>query len=103
MTRAVLVTGGTGAIGRAAVARLRDEGWAAVTASRSGADRVLDVTDRQAVVALVGELQPAAVVHLAAALPGSDLETLKAVNIGGTDAVAEACARTGARLVFASS
>jgi nucleoside-diphosphate-sugar epimerase len=82
---------------------MRGDGRAVVTASRSGADRALDVTDTDAVDALVAELAPATVMHLASALPGADAAELDRVNVGGTAAIAAACARHGARLVFASS
>jgi len=57
----VLVTGASGFVGHHLVPRLADEGWE-VTAT----DRELDVTDAQAVDSFLGELQPDAILHLAA-------------------------------------
>lgn len=102
MSPSVLVTGSRGALGTELVTALRSAGWTVIPTSRDG-DHALDVTRALDVDRLVRRLAPSAVVHFAAALPGSDEQTLEAVNVRGTAAVADACARIGARLVFASS
>ncbi|MCX5415743.1 SDR family NAD(P)-dependent oxidoreductase [Streptomyces sp. NBC_00059] len=62
-----LVTGGAGGIGAATAAKLRADGVRVVTADLApGADEQLDVTDPEAVAALVGRLGPVGIlVHCA--------------------------------------
>lgn len=56
--RVVLVVGGTGLIGRAVVARLREEGATAIPASRHAEDGiVLDARDPEAVTAALAEIK----------------------------------------------
>ena len=80
----VLVTGASGALGRAVVARLRAAGaYRVVAASRADAtqDGVrLDVRDRDAIVAAMREYQPELVLHLAASF-GDDFAESYAVNV----------------------
>jgi dTDP-4-dehydrorhamnose reductase len=104
----MLVTGGSGYLG-SWVVRLARAGWdvtatylAHATDEPGAAYRRLDVRDRTAVTALVGELRPAVIVHTAALNPGqgSDFE---AVNATGTQHVARAAAAGGARLVHVST
>lgn len=90
-----LVTGGARGIGAAAATRLRAGGVRVVTADLApGADRCLDVTDPDAVAALVAELGPVGIlVHSAGIVgpskPVSDLDldewrTTFRVNVDGT-------------------
>ncbi len=90
-----LVTGGARGIGAAAATRLRAGGVRVVTADLApGADRYLDVTDPDAVAALVAELGPVGIlVHSAGIVgpskPVSDLDlddwrTTFRVNVDGT-------------------
>lgn len=65
--RRVLVTGGAGFLGRAVVARLREEGPAAVIAPRS---KEHDLRDPAAVQGLFREARPDCVIHAAAAVGG---------------------------------
>ncbi|WAC27703.1 NAD-dependent epimerase/dehydratase family protein [Ancylobacter sp. SL191] len=106
----VHVTGANGFIGREVIARLREAGYA-VTGSdlRASPDvRALDLRDRAAVVALMGELAPDIVMH-GGAISGAMLATddpalMFDVNVMGTLNIVEAMRRTGtARLVFLSS
>jgi dTDP-4-dehydrorhamnose reductase len=90
----LLVTGGTGYLGSVVAEVASLDGWD-VTATGS-AD--LDVRDRAAVAAVVGELRPDAIVHAAYVRDGP---TARAVNVDGSAAVAAA---TGAaRLVHVST
>ena len=62
----LLVTGGSGYLGRSVLTRAADAGWSAVgTSVRTPGFQHLDVRDGAAVRRLVEELQPAAIVHTA--------------------------------------
>ena len=108
--RRLLVTGGTGQLGGELVRRGGAAGWD-VTATylsteppRQRPDGVhwarLDVTDRREVDALLGELDPDAVVHTAYL---KDSPRATEVTVGGAAAVAAAVRRVGARLVHLST
>ncbi len=118
MTPRAIVTGGAGFIGSHVVDALLDNGYAVTViddlsagdAQRvpAAADlRVLDIVDVPALDAVVDEVQPRAIFHLAAqasvvasvADPGRDCE----VNVRGTLAVVEAAGRCGASVVFTST
>ncbi len=106
-----IVTGGAGFIGRAACAALEQRGATAIAADVAGPDghdfRPLDVSDAAAVSALIGEVQPDVVVHLAALLGVDTQEQPRRaveVNVMGTQFVLDACVEHGVRrLVYASS
>lgn len=90
----VLVTGAHGFVGRWLVPELGSRGYEVVTAP---AKTELDITDRDAVGRLVGELRPSAVIHLAAVAFGgavtADPRRALRTNIEGTLNVLEACER----------
>ncbi|MEZ5181966.1 MAG: GDP-L-fucose synthase [Acidimicrobiales bacterium] len=65
--RRVLVTGGSGFLGRAVVARLADVGAGEVVVPRSAE---VDLRDRTAAAALFAEVRPDLVIHLAAKVGG---------------------------------
>ena len=106
---AVLITGAGGYLGR----RLADRASArwhvcAGTHRRSGVtagtEVFLDVTKRDAVMQVVGRLQPRAIIHTAAVNPGQGDETdMWRVNAEGSQHVAEAAHAVGARLVAVST
>lgn len=122
----VLVTGGTGCIGGAAVRALIDRGEERVTVvCRSGGAGALDlwfpdglderieivradVSDREAVAGLLADVRPTRIIHLAAfQSPDCDAQPLRGleINVGGTMhmlAAAATCAGLE-RFVFASS
>jgi dTDP-4-dehydrorhamnose reductase len=111
----VLVTGGSGMLGRVVVERFRRAGDDAIPAARftsgpadGAAEWVkMNVADADSVVRAVGTTRPDAVVH-AAAIADVDLcerepDLAHAVNVRGTQNVVEACRRSGARLVYVST
>ncbi len=107
------ITGGTGLVGRHAIAALRARGWSVRALARSdAAAAALAAQGAEPVrgnVADAARLDPAvagsdAVVHAAAiVLSGARWEAWHAANVAGTEAVARAAARAGARLVHISS
>jgi GDP-4-dehydro-6-deoxy-D-mannose reductase len=95
----VLVTGATGFVGRWLIRELEAAGHEAVGAPPS---TDLDVTDGAAVAALVAEVGPDAVAHLAGVSFSPDArrepERALEINEGGTRAVLTAVAHTNARM-----
>ncbi len=69
----------------------------------------LDITDRKAVHALLEELRPDAVIHCAAwtAVDAAEepevLDKVRAVNVAGTEYIAESCHRLGAKMLYLST
>ncbi|MBW3664283.1 MAG: NAD(P)-dependent oxidoreductase [Actinobacteria bacterium] len=110
---AVLVTGGSGLIGRAVVSELRHRGHTAVVfdpvaPADAGAVHVEgDVRDLAAIRYAVASNRIRRVIHLAALIgvrTDADPHRAAAVNVMGTSNVLEAChVEDVARLVFASS
>ncbi|MFM9859448.1 NAD(P)-dependent oxidoreductase [Pseudoxanthobacter sp. M-2] len=105
----VHVTGASGFIGRAVVARLREAGHDVTGSDLAAAHGVLplDLRDRAAVVAMIRDLAPDIVVH-GGAISGAMLATgdpalMFDINVAGTLNVAEAMRQARvARLVFLS-
>ena len=116
MTRrpCALVTGGTGLLGTALL-ETAPPGWDVVATFHSrppaepwrGLFHQLDVRDAAAVRTLVAAVRPDVVIHTASVGSVEDAERrpeeVRAVNLGGTQAVGRACEEQGARLVFISS
>jgi dTDP-4-dehydrorhamnose reductase len=102
MTIRVLITGAAGALGHDLV-RVFSPNDEVVACDRAA----LDVTDRDAVLQVVGEAQPDAIVHAGAwtDVDGCETDADRAwvVNALGTRHVAEGAARAGARLCVVST
>lgn len=76
--RRAIVTGGARGLGLAVAERLREDGLEVVTADRAGdADRHVDVTDRDAVLALAAEVGPAQVLVNCAGIVGPNVPILE--------------------------
>ncbi|HEY1727939.1 MAG TPA: GDP-mannose 4,6-dehydratase [Candidatus Baltobacteraceae bacterium] len=106
----VLVTGGSGFVGRRLVAALRERGDDVISAAPSHGDDQhlpLDLTDAENVRAVVEMVQPEVVYHLAAQsfVPVSieDPVTTYRVNVDGTAYLLEALRELKPRLLFVSS
>lgn len=101
----VLLTGSLGSIGRVVGPGLTGLGHEVVGADiADGADRRVDCTDPVAVDALVGELRPDGIVHLAGVPTESSLPVALASHVVSTAALLEAMVLHGCRrMVYASS
>jgi len=102
----VLVTGGGGFLGRSVVAGLTAAGHDVVSADLRAPSVVMDVTSQAQVDAVIGEVRPEVVVHLASIVtpgPDSTRELEYAVDVDGTRHVLDACVAHGVRRVVVSS
>ena len=105
-----LVTGASGFVGRHLVAHLRACGDSVVAVDHAAYDGALaiDVTDVDALTRAMRDAAPDAVYHLAARShvgeSWADGDELTRVNVGGTQAVIDACAAAhGARVLVVGS
>lgn len=104
----VLVTGGAGFLGAAFARQARTAGHDIVTADRlPAADRALDASDPDAIAALVAEIAPRAIVHLAAGLTDAGerdpVGTVRLNALGTAALFAAAEAHTVERVIYATS
>ena len=99
----VFLTGVSGQLGHDAARILRERG---VTFLGVGS-KELDITDRDAVLRMIGEYRPDAVLHCAAYTKvdqaENDAERCMRVNAVGTRCIAEACREVGAKLLYVST
>jgi dTDP-4-dehydrorhamnose reductase len=99
----LLVTGGTGFLGRRTAEYFSMLGWQVFTPSHSD----LDITSPDAVTEWFRQNAPAAVIHTAAisdtGLCQQNPEWSEAVNVAGCVHLARACQKAGAKLVICSS
>src|SRR6185437_11877480 len=117
MSETVLVTGAFGLVGRDTVRRFAADGWRVAATAHRQADAELpagvetrwtDLTDAAKVEALVSEVSPDVIVHLAAVIPPlvyRDAKRARMINVDATAALvraAETLARKP-RFVHASS
>jgi len=67
----------------------------------------LDITDREAVCALISRVRPAVVIHTAALASPAECEENRieawSINVQGTEHIATACKEVGARLIYTST
>jgi dTDP-4-dehydrorhamnose reductase len=97
----LLITGGSGYLGRALVARAQSAWHVTAThLTQPGHGPKLDVRDAGAVGRLIAELRPEVIIHTAYVQAGADLVE---VNVAGAGNVARAAAAIGARLVHLST
>ncbi|OIP53274.1 MAG: hypothetical protein AUK31_01820 [Fibrobacteres bacterium CG2_30_45_31] len=101
----VLVTGGTGFVGRHLVAQLQRLGWNVVRLGRSPeAEWKADVTDEKSLQSFAGQKKFDVVVHLAALLPGQGSEeSLWQVNVEGTRNILHHFVEASTHIVFLST
>ena len=99
----LLVTGGSGFLGRRIVAYYEAKGWQVQAPSHSQ----LDITDRAAVLDWFREQKPEAVIHTAAVSDTGacqkDPEWSERINVAGCVHLAEACREWNAKLLVCSS
>ena len=99
----LLITGGTGFLGRRTATYFQNLGFRVLTPSHGE----LDITDREAVRNWFRENRPEAVIHTAAisdtGLCQQQPEWSEKINVGGCVHLAESCAEIGAKLVICSS
>jgi GDP-4-dehydro-6-deoxy-D-mannose reductase len=98
----VLITGGSGFVGRYLAAHCAEQGDDVVTLDRSG-DEPIDITDREETQAALAKHEPEVVYHLAALShvgdSWSDPSAVYRVNIEGTAHVLDGARATGVRRV----
>lgn len=98
----ILITGANGFLG-ARFARYFTARYEVVTPTHAE----MDLTNPAQVEAMFQKAQPDVVLHCAAVSDVKACETdpvrSQAINVGGTEAVAGACAKIGAKLIFCSS
>lgn len=111
MSKKLVIFGGSGFVGGNMTKIAQKKGWQVVIAdnrSITQADyRLVDITDNHSVERVIAEIEPTAVVNVAAIADIDQAERNQelayAVNVDGARNVAESCARRGIRYVFFSS
>ena len=105
----LLITGGSGYLGRHLTATAA-KNFVVHTTHRTNSAQIiagiphkLDITDKSTVAALIDSLAPDAIIHTAAANPGCPEAAMMAINGDGSQNIAAAAARVGARLVHVST
>src|SRR5262249_49828058 len=108
--RTLLITGGSGYLGRHLTVRATDAFQVYTTYHtqprqiKAGQPLPLNLTQRDDVLRVITTLSPQAIIHTAAINPGGGSEAeMMLVNAAGVRYVAEAAVTVGARLVHLSS
>ena len=105
----LLITGGSGYLRRHLTVRAAQKFTVFTTyfhhpgRVKVGQPLPLNLADRAAVLRLVEEVAPRAIIHTAAINPGGDDQNMMRINVDGSRYVAEAAATVGARLVHVST
>jgi len=111
----VFVTGVSGQLGRDVMLELKKRGVEATGSDRSGDGKgefnvvALDITDKENVEKVLTELNPDAIVHCAAwtNVDGAEDEKMrpivKAVNVEGTQNLADMAKKLGAKMIYIST
>ncbi|MBN1486077.1 MAG: SDR family oxidoreductase [Anaerolineae bacterium] len=104
----MLVTGGSGYLGQHLVTQARDNWEVTATYYNHPIDipgvtwHAIDLRDKRAVEELIQSVNPAVIIHTAAANPGSNAD-FSTINVWGTRHIAWAAAGIGARLIHIST
>ncbi|MBQ3352569.1 dTDP-4-dehydrorhamnose reductase [Candidatus Saccharibacteria bacterium] len=111
----VLVTGTSGQLGHDTMLELEKRDIDCLGADRQGGENyefkttTLDITDKDMVEKVITDYHPDAVIHCAAwtnvdaAEDPANLEAVRKVNVEGTENLAKACAKIGAKMVYIST
>lgn len=110
----VLVTGTSGQLGHDVMEELKRRGYEGVGADRAESEAdfehvILDITDADAVMKVVKEVNPDVIVHCAAwtnvdgAEDPANLKVVRAVNVDGTRNIALAAKEVSAKMVYIST
>ena len=97
--KTVLVTGASGALGRAVIGRLKNDSGSRVVATsrRAGASvEQLDVRQHQRIGELIGRVEPELILHLAATF-ANDFDEAYAINVDATRHLLDAVLQSGRR------
>ena len=111
MSKKLVIFGGSGFVGGNMARIAQQKGWQVVIADNRPVPqaeyRLVDITDKESVEKVFGEIQPTAAVNVAAIadidLAEREKELAYRVNVDGARNIAESCARRGIRYVFFSS
>lgn len=111
MSTKLLIFGGSGFVGGNMARIAQGKGWQVVIADNRSVPqaeyRLVDITDKDSVEKVIEEINPNAVVNVAAIadvdLAEREKELAHKVNVDGAQNCAESCARRGIRYVFFSS
>ncbi len=111
MAKKLVIFGGSGFVGGNMTKIAQQKGWQVFIADNRSVNqsdyRLVDITDKNSVESVIAEIQPTAVVNVAAIadidLAEREKELAYKVNVGGARNVAESCAQHRIRYVFFSS
>jgi dTDP-4-dehydrorhamnose reductase len=109
LKKTLLITGGSGYLGQYLTAKAVINFNVYATYGnhagqiKAGHSLSLNLADREAVLHLITELSPQAIIHAAAINPGGNEQQMMQINAAGSRYVAEGAVAVGARLVHVSS